>query len=93
MTVVHYTVFNAQYSTPSLTRNTVLYIRLYIRHKTLHDINMTYSKDRYMKYHPADGLQWVLQQRGTSFIAHYLDDFITLGPLGSSQCVENQHII
>ena len=26
----------------------------------------------------ADGLQWVLQQWGTSFIAHYLDDFITL---------------
>ena len=28
----------------------------------------------------ADGLQWVLQRWGTSFIAHYLDDFITLGP-------------
>ena len=27
---------------------------------------------------PADGLQWVLQQWGTPFIAHYLDDFITL---------------
>ena len=41
----------------------------------------------------ADGLQWVLQQRGTSFIAHYLVDFITLGPPGSSKCADNQHII
>ena len=37
----------------------------------------------------ADGLQWVLQQPGTSFIAHYLDDFITLGPLGTSQRADN----
>ena len=41
----------------------------------------------------ADGPQWVLQQRGTSFIAHYLDNFIALGPPGSSQCAENQRII
>ena len=40
----------------------------------------------------ADGLQWVLQQQGTSFIAHYLDDFITLGLPGSSQCADNKHI-
>ena len=40
----------------------------------------------------ADGLQWVLQQPGTSFIAHYLDDFITLGPPGTSQCTDNQRI-
>ena len=41
----------------------------------------------------ADGLQWVLQQRGTSFTAHYLDDFITLGSPGSSQCADNQCIM
>ena len=38
----------------------------------------------------ADGLQWVLQQLGTSFIAYYLDNFITLGPLGTSHCTDNQ---
>lgn len=31
----------------------------------------------------ADGLQW---NRGVSPVAHYLDDFITLGPPGSPQC-------
>ena len=41
----------------------------------------------------ADGLQWVLQQPGTSFIAHYLDDFITLGPSGTSQRADNQRNI
>ena len=41
----------------------------------------------------ADRLQWVLQQWGTSFISQCLDDFITLGPPGSSQCAENQSII
>jgi hypothetical protein len=27
----------------------------------------------------ADVLQWVIEQRGTSHVAHYLDDFITVG--------------
>ena len=31
----------------------------------------------------ADGLQWVLQQRGTSFIAHYRLRFIWLQPVCS----------
>ena len=41
----------------------------------------------------ADGLQWVLEQRGVSYIAHYLDDFITIGPPNSNQCFRNLHII
>ena len=41
----------------------------------------------------ADGLQWVLQERGNSYVAHYLDDFITLGPPSSNQCSVNQRII
>jgi len=41
----------------------------------------------------ADGLQWVLQQWGVSYVTHYLDDFITLGPSNSDQCFKNLHII
>jgi hypothetical protein len=33
----------------------------------------------------ADGLEWILHQRGIPYIAHYLDDFIILA-LGSDQC-------
>ena len=41
----------------------------------------------------ADGLEWVLQQRGVSYVAHYLDDFITVGPPSSDQCHRNQTIL
>ena len=34
----------------------------------------------------ADALQWAIQQRGVLYIAHYLDDFITIGPPNSDQC-------
>ena len=41
----------------------------------------------------ADGLQWVLQQWGVSYVTNCLDDFITLGPSNSDQCFKNLHII
>ena len=41
----------------------------------------------------ADGLQWILQQNGMSYVEHYLDDFITVGPPGSDQCLQNQQIL
>ena len=41
----------------------------------------------------ADGLEWILKQRGVSYIAHYLDDFITVGPPHSDQCLVNQSIL
>ena len=41
----------------------------------------------------ADGLEWILKQRGVSYIAHYLDDFITAGPPNSEQCLINQTIL
>ena len=41
----------------------------------------------------ADGLQWILEQRGTTYVAHYLDDFVTVGPPNSDQCSTNQSII
>ena len=41
----------------------------------------------------ADALQWAIQQRGVPYIAHYLDDFITIGPPNSDQCALNQQII
>ena len=30
----------------------------------------------------ADALQWVLEEQGVSWVAHYLDDYITMGPPG-----------
>ena len=38
----------------------------------------------------ADGLQWILQHRGVSYIEHYLDDFITTGP-PPLKAVRHQH--
>ncbi len=37
----------------------------------------------------ADALQWIMVRHGVSNIAHYLDDFVTLGPPGSSICQQN----
>ena len=34
----------------------------------------------------ADALQWAIQQRVVQYIAHYLDDFFTVGPPNSDQC-------
>ena len=36
-----------------------------------------------------DGLEWILHQQGIPYIAHYLDNFITLGAPGSDQCSSN----
>lgn len=37
----------------------------------------------------ADALQWILQEKGVSWVAHYLDDFITLGAPGAQECQSN----
>ena len=37
----------------------------------------------------ADALQWVIEQRGTSHVAHYLDDFVTVGTPNTDQCYIN----
>ena len=34
----------------------------------------------------ADALNWMLEQSGVRHSRHYLDDFIVLGPAGSSEC-------
>lgn len=39
------------------------------------------------------GSQRILQQGGVSYIAHYLDDFITVGPHNSDICLINQTIL
>ena len=41
----------------------------------------------------ADALEWCIRQRGVRFIAHYLDDFVTFGPPGSSECQRNVQVI
>lgn len=37
----------------------------------------------------ADALQWIFIQQGVTWGAHYLDDFITLGPPGKLTCQSN----
>ena len=37
----------------------------------------------------ADALQFIMVRRGVRWVAHYNDDFITLGSPGSTTCVEN----
>ena len=34
----------------------------------------------------ADALAWAMFARGVSYLLHYLDDFMALGPAGSSEC-------
>ena len=41
----------------------------------------------------ADLLSWILTQKQISPVLHYLDDFLTLGPPGSSTCTHNLSII
>ena len=41
----------------------------------------------------ADALQWSFQRRGVSWVAHYLDDFITVGSPGSPECQTNLGIM
>ena len=36
----------------------------------------------------ADGLEWYLRSRGIRHLAHYLDDFIIIGPPRSSECAD-----
>ena len=40
----------------------------------------------------ADLLSWSAQQSGVSFVVHYLDDFLTMGPPMSEKCGNNLHI-
>ena len=37
----------------------------------------------------ADALLWIMKQRGVTWVDHYIDDFITAGPPGSSECAHN----
>ena len=37
----------------------------------------------------ADVLQWVILKQGVTWVAHYLDDYITVGPPHSEVCQEN----
>ena len=41
----------------------------------------------------ADLLSWSITQRGCTFIIHYLDDFLTIDPPGSSACLHNLDLI
>ena len=40
-----------------------------------------------------DALQWILERRGVSHVAHYLDDYVTLGAPESGECLANHQTI
>ena len=37
----------------------------------------------------ADALEWIMYQKGTSWVGHYLDDFVAIGPAGSDEFQRN----
>ena len=41
----------------------------------------------------ADALEWVLQRHGVTWLAHYLDDYITIGLPNSDVCQKNLEIL
>ena len=41
----------------------------------------------------ADALEWILRHYGVSFILHYLDNFLTMGRAGTSECQKNLDLI
>ncbi len=41
----------------------------------------------------ADALQWMMEQRGASWVRHYVDDFVTVGPPASLACGHNMEIM
>ena len=46
---------------------------------------------RYLWQWPTPWSQWVMQQRGTTWVTHYLNDFAMMGPPGSEICHHNLH--
>ena len=40
----------------------------------------------------ADALEWIMRSRGLRHVAHYLDDFITVGSPDSEECAHNLHL-
>lgn len=41
----------------------------------------------------ADALQWIMERTGVQWVAHYIDDFITIGAPDSLECQENAVIM
>ena len=37
----------------------------------------------------ADALKGMMQLRGVSFVKHYVDDFVTMGKVGSRECADH----
>ncbi len=38
-------------------------------------------------------MKWIMVRRGASWLDHYIDDFMTMGPQGSQECAENMRIM
>jgi len=41
----------------------------------------------------ADALQWLMEQCGVSWVRHYVDDFIVIGPPGTDECSRNVRLM
>ena len=41
----------------------------------------------------ANALEWIMLRQGVTWVAHYLDDFLTVGNCGSSECQDNMSVM
>ena len=41
----------------------------------------------------ADLLEWILREHGVSLLLHYLDDYLTMGPLQRQICLQNLRLL
>ena len=39
----------------------------------------------------ADSLEWIIRRKGVAYTAHYLDDYVIVGPPGTSRCADDLH--
>ena len=41
----------------------------------------------------ADSLEWIIRRKGVAYTAHYLDDYVIVGPPGTSRCADDLHTL
>ena len=41
----------------------------------------------------ADALEWVMRREGVQWVAHYIDDFVTVGAPGTQDCLQNVEVM
>ena len=41
----------------------------------------------------ADSFEWIIRRKGVAYTAHYLDDYVIVGPPGTSRCADDLHTL